>query len=524
MNVLIVDDEPYSVQGINRSLPWKKLGVDETFEAYSLQQAQAVFQSHPVDLMICDIEMPKGSGIQLVDWAQKSGYHPICIFLTCYSKFEYASQAIRLQVFDYILKPVEYSVLEEVVQRALAELKRRRDLETHKLQSGYWVEDQGRRVSDFWRSLVTGSLQPQKKNLQAALKREHLDSEMLERRYYLAFLQIHPSEKASGWDQSQLQYAVANITHELLPGTVLVRLEAKKLLAVTDSVLVKDPPEYQALCSKLASALDAVLPAKFSIYYSSQACTMWEAETVYRMLVQDSKNNLSAKTMTFQHGGRTVGAKPVSIQAGTWSEALLSHNSSQVLADIKKALYPQGKAGAVDRAVPVYLFHALLDATYQSLHQDPASVYQQLTQGNEELFDSALDSVSDFYAWASRVLDQVQELVPEPASSSQAMVVVQKYIREHLDEDLNRKTLSKVAHLNPDYLSTLFRKHTGETLSHYILKERIQQAKKDLVGTNLPIHEIALRTGFPNISYFSKQFKDLEGMTPLQFRKEKRKL
>ena len=68
MNVLIVDDEPYSVQGINRSLPWKKLGVDETFEAYSLQQAQAVFQSHPVDLMICDIEMPKGSGIQLVDW------------------------------------------------------------------------------------------------------------------------------------------------------------------------------------------------------------------------------------------------------------------------------------------------------------------------------------------------------------------------------------------------------------------------------------------------------------------------
>lgn len=111
------------------------------------------------------------------------------------------------------------------------------------------------------------------------------------------------------------------------------------------------------------------------------------------------------------------------------------------------------------------------------------------------------------------------ELVPEPASSSQAMVLVKNYIGEHLDEDLNRKTLAQAAHLNPDYLSYLFRKHTGETLSRYILKERVRQAKKLLMSTNLPIHEIALQIGFPNISYFSKQFKDLEGQTPLQFRK-----
>lgn len=440
--------------------------------------------------------------------------------MTCYSKFEYASQAIRLQVFDYILKPVEYSDLEKVIERAIAELKQRRDLETHKLQSTYWVEEQERRVSEFWRSLVTGSLPPQKKTLEAELERNHLDGSMLDHTYYLALLLIHPDQDPDNWEQSQLLYAVTNISHELLPGTVLIHLEAKKLLAVTDSVLVKDSLGYQTLCKKLAQFLDANLPAKFLIYYS-QTCQMWEAEKVYRLLIQDSKNNLSAKTMTFQHGARSrlAAAQSTSVPTSSWAEALLSHNTEQVLEDIREVLFPKGKAGPVDRSRLLYLFHALLDAVYDALNEEPAAVYRILINGKEEIFGSALDSVSDFLHWAKNVLERVMELVPEPASSSQAMVLVKNYIGEHLDEDLNRKTLAQVAHLNPDYLSYLFRKHTGETLSRYILKERVRQAKKLLMSTNLPIHEIALQIGFPNISYFSKQFKDLEGQTPLQFRK-----
>ena len=83
---------------------------------------------------------------------------------------------------------------------------------------------------------------------------------------------------------------------------------------------------------------------------------------------------------------------------------------------------------------------------------------------------------------------------------------------------MNRSFIAKVIHMNPDYISYLFHKESGQALTTYILNERISLAKKLLGSSNITIQEITEQCGFSTTSYFHKQFKRVTGMTPQQYR------
>ena len=100
MTLLIVDDEPLSVEGIAATVAGSSLGFDLVYKAYSMKQAQECFQKNKIDILLSDIEMPRGSGIDLVQWVRDNQFDTLCIFLTSFSRFEYASSAIKLQIFD----------------------------------------------------------------------------------------------------------------------------------------------------------------------------------------------------------------------------------------------------------------------------------------------------------------------------------------------------------------------------------------------------------------------------------------
>ena len=96
---------------------------------------------------------------------------------------------------------------------------------------------------------------------------------------------------------------------------------------------------------------------------------------------------------------------------------------------------------------------------------------------------------------------------------------VKRYIKEHLAEDLSREALADTVYLTSDYLSHLFKKETGYSLTNYIIHERIETAKLLLVQKNMSIREVAAACGFDNVSYFSKQFRSITGVTPREYRK-----
>ena len=91
-------------------------------------------------------------------------------------------------------------------------------------------------------------------------------------------------------------------------------------------------------------------------------------------------------------------------------------------------------------------------------------------------------------------------------------------INYDLSADLSLKTQAKLLNVNPSYLSTLFKKETGFTLTEYVNRKRVEHAILLLNSTDMQIQTIALYCGIPDVNYFTKTFKKLIGKTPKEYR------
>lgn len=122
-------------------------------------------------------------------------------------------------------------------------------------------------------------------------------------------------------------------------------------------------------------------------------------------------------------------------------------------------------------------------------------------------------------------MDMVKEycLLVKKHSSNNYSLPVQRvitYIDTDLTADLSLKALSDSLNINPSYLSTLFKKETGMTLTNYVNKKRIEHAVYLLSSTDMQIQNIAQYCGIPDVNYFTKIFKKVMNKTPSEFKEE----
>ena len=131
MRILVVDDEYFAIQGIMNGVNWEVLPYEEILQANSYGQAVEQLADRPVDVVLCDIEMPDESGLELIAWINERWPETECIILSCHDEFDYARQAVSLNCLDYALKPVRYDRLTQMLRHAaevVAEKKHQRTL------------------------------------------------------------------------------------------------------------------------------------------------------------------------------------------------------------------------------------------------------------------------------------------------------------------------------------------------------------------------------------------------------------
>ena len=119
IKVMIVDDEKYVRMGIKTETDWALIGCEVVGEAANGQEALEIADRVRPDLVVSDIRMPRMDGIQLAEKLVEKYPGVKVIFLTAYNEFEYARQAIRIGVSDYLLKPFQDGELEASIQRLL---------------------------------------------------------------------------------------------------------------------------------------------------------------------------------------------------------------------------------------------------------------------------------------------------------------------------------------------------------------------------------------------------------------------
>ena len=149
MNICIVDDDKYVVEKIVEGIDWKKWGIEGVYTAYNIRQAKEILGTLQVDILLSDIEMPQGSGLELLEWVREQKLPVECIYLSSYAHFAYAQKALQLHSRGYLLKPVSNRELENVLGSLV---------ENMRVSTGESGRDRQQAKEKYWRGLQTGEV------------------------------------------------------------------------------------------------------------------------------------------------------------------------------------------------------------------------------------------------------------------------------------------------------------------------------------------------------------------------------
>ncbi len=118
-NLLIIDDEIYTLEDICSCIDKETLSVGKIFTAVNTTRARRILDEEDIHVILSDIDMPGGDGLSFMRSVRDTHADTPCIFITNYAEFSYAQEAIHLNVLDYLLKPVEPETLNSVLKKAL---------------------------------------------------------------------------------------------------------------------------------------------------------------------------------------------------------------------------------------------------------------------------------------------------------------------------------------------------------------------------------------------------------------------
>lgn len=124
--LLILDDERHVRQAIKLLGKWDILKIDEIFEAAEGESALKIMREKYIDIVLVDIKMPKMNGMEFLQIAKKEFQNTKFIIISGYDDFEFTKNAIKIKVFDYILKPVAENELNEAILKGVLELEQRK--------------------------------------------------------------------------------------------------------------------------------------------------------------------------------------------------------------------------------------------------------------------------------------------------------------------------------------------------------------------------------------------------------------
>ncbi|MGG1597452.1 response regulator [Paenibacillus naphthalenovorans] len=525
INVLIADDEILVRIGLKTIIPWEENGFRLVGEASDGNEALAVMERTPCDIVLTDIRMPGCDGLELIERIKEKYPGAKCLILSSHNDFEYVQKALRLGAVDYILKlamePEELlakliRLKEEIeAQRVSASAATRLEMQAHL----YGKEVKEKRMRD----LLTKQCTPGE--IRATFEEFHIPP--FTPPYRIVNLQLDAYEEVLEENNFQseklLSYTVANILTEILrkyDEGELVEIEGGRFAVITDYMEADMLLEMQ-------EAVRTFLKLSVSVGYSDSLMSTDELHTGY----------LQAKTALEHRFYRGMGGI-IAFDSLHYASPLETHvpwTQAQWIQLIEK----QDEAGVL----------ALLDRWTDSLREGPFRSPDMLREEWVELvhiFGHGLRPLKgDLYAvppyrnryplHAVRQIETLEELYTwfcgwtggyfqyyKTLATQQwrpEIAAVVRRIREHYNEPLKVSELAKEIGFTENYLSVLFKRETGETIMDFITRIRMDKARELLKNQHYKVYEIAEKVGYTDTNYFSKLFKKVEGIHPLEYRK-----
>ncbi|GGD51262.1 response regulator [Paenibacillus nasutitermitis] len=536
--VMLVDDHTHLVDSMAKTIPWETLGIGHVHKAYSAYEALELMQSHPIDLVITDIRMPGMSGLELIENIRRSWKKAKCILLSGYSDFEYAKEALLQEVDDYLLKPINNDELIHSIQRIL-EKAREEWLEIVSNQRALQTLQQNLPIlkQNLLNDLLLGHKQSIKQ-LQEQLETFAIPINM-EQPVALAMIRLeddYPDYNAG----YLFEYSITNIAEEISEHDfrlwscrdtygylVFLIIPEDERIKVT----AEEPfGELQVLLEQFAAQLQHyvknVLKGRISILVSEWFPFPGELHGCYQNCLFAFRQRIGDEREFFMTLSDSVPDQNIAIFSSLYEPPTLK----QIIeTGHKKELYDKLNrifdellkdwSHSEEHILEAYLeicgmLTYIVHKNRKRLSELIGDEYEKLTGG------LPFKTVKQLRDWTFRILERLSNLVDQERRHSHAAIIrqVHDFIGKNLSKDVSIQTIANHVYLHPSYLSRVYKSESGESLSDYVLRVRMEKAVTLLRSKPLKIYDIASELGYNQTQHFIKMFKKQFGHTPQEYR------
>ncbi|MGG6309340.1 response regulator transcription factor [Paenibacillus macerans] len=532
--ILVVDDHPHQVDSIIRLIEDSALPCGKVHGAYSARESMDLLDKHPIDVVITDIRMPEISGIELIEHIRRTSSSIRCILLSGFAEFEYAQKALQLQTSKYLMKPVDSDELVETLEKLFADIEREREEDRSYQKMLYTLRENLPILREqLLRDLLRGMMIPREELVHKLaayeIPMDYGDS------FMTAVLQMEDDLAGyTEYDTSLIIYAVTKMAEELLAGhfclwytrwgsrqvVFLIKPREDEVSESGFTRLENEAKELQRQVYKILKHIVSIGIVKQNAVFPAELLQVYEKT---RMVIGNHDGKIASffAAVTETEFKAPAGSIASLHQAPTFMQLLETDRwtlAGEKLNEIFTEL--EAKSGVSDEYLQE-AFYIIAGSFHFVAHQHGHRLSSLIGELNVGLLRGHIQQdLKTFKSWAFRSLDKMASYLGKKQQEGSLSLVhrIRQYVASHLDCDLSLQAISDAVGLHPAYLSKVYKEQTGENLSDYILKYRMEQAVGYLKQTDCRIYEVAAMVGYLTPHYFIKQFKKYYGITPQHYR------
>lgn len=510
--IIFCDDEPAIIEKLSDLSIWNDLGLNIIATADNgISALKYIFEMEP-DIAIIDIHMPQLDGIKLLEDCKSQNIKTEFIILSGYSDFSYAKNALKFGARAYLLKPINIPELYDELLKILSSINTNSDK-----KSGL----SGELVINVFTNVLNGQIIDEKLILSL------LSHQGISLKNISNYVMVIQNESISTnqriikeldnllnnvphfllYYQGQL-IGIFNETHEIsfriasrISEFISEKTDSKTLIGIGDTT-----PSLSGIASSYAKAVTAMtyklyLP-ETDIFISDIIC-----------------NTPPTKS-------------PADIEHLPLIQFIVKHDIGEISgfidSFINELLYVKMPPPNYVFSTCYALFHTIeqefsqyirdeinIDATTKDLYN--CHSIDEICCWLKTSFTKLSDYIDAVYGYSSSKQKNTNSFEDDEDDIIQPSI---KYIRDNLTKNIKISDIAKQIHLSPSYFAIYFKNKTGINLRDFILDEKMEYARKELLYTDTPVTDIAYSLGYGDYRSFSRAFKNIHKITPTEFRTE----
>lgn len=504
MKLLLCDDEKIILQGMHFILDWQSFGFKEILTATNGEIALEVIINEKPDLVIMDINMPKLTGLEVIEKSRENDFNGHFIIVSGFSDFKYAQKAISLDVVSYICKPVDSDELEETV----INIKKKITATTYKSSM----------INDFTAIAI---------------------------RDYL-------SNCLDSYNPNSIPYGLENIQNfQILAFEKFYKTDFnisdsfKELLNISDEINYSSFRKYNLNIIVLIGKRSIDLISHSTKYYNESFqknsildnTFIYFGEEVFK-LNDLASSFLNVKKLVYERFFCSKDdhfLKFDDIKIKTFNNSKLINNTEyysnnlfeviqscnlENLSNFLENLSLEIKSTGLTEEKSKNFFTDLYMITKNKINYYYSDI--SILNSNFTNIATEIDNKSFLYEIIDYFKEEFITVINTIAEHTKDKIMydILDYIDKNFATNLKLKTVAEHFNYNSSYFGKLFTKSFDCTFNKYLEIVRIEKSKKLLENENLKVYQVCESVGYNNIDYFHKKFKTIVGISPLEYRKQ----